>query len=295
MFKSGMNNVLMRLSETGMLQEESKGLMPSVAFKVLRDGKHSDNIVAMPSFLGSESWNFFGEQMDTRVDHFVKDTCPQQTIRKKLGQGNRFVFSTGSSDLALHNEDGTEAVDKFDFTARHLPYKMGFAANEPFKSMFNKDKEIGSDGKQVSWLDQLQRIKKGDALFTVKALTAPEGIDGSKWVDIGTITLETDLTTSTFGDTRLFFNHQRKDEDLPFYPLEWVGVDDKADRPRCYQNKKHKWHWGVPDPNKPDEAQYAWPQTEEEAKKKYIEQGQTQGCPFSWLWDWSKLRPELMA
>ena len=112
---------------------------------------------------------------------------------------------------------------------------MGFEATAQFKNMFQSDKEIGLDGKQISWIEQLQRIKSGAQLFTVRALTAPEGIEGSKWVDIGTITLETDLTTSAFGDTRLFFHHQKKDDDLPFYPLEWVEVDNKADRPRCYQ------------------------------------------------------------
>ena len=48
----------MRLSETGMIHENSKGLKPSVAFKFLRDGETSDNIVAMPSFAGSGHWNF---------------------------------------------------------------------------------------------------------------------------------------------------------------------------------------------------------------------------------------------
>jgi len=50
----------------------------------------------------------------------------------------------------------------------------------------------------------------------------------------------------------------------------------------------------VPDPTKEDEKAYAWPQTEAEAKAKYIELGENGGCPFSWLWDWAKLRPELM-
>ena len=58
MYATGMNNVIMRLSETGMLQEGSTGLMPSVAFKILRDGTFADNVVAMPSFSGSNSWNF---------------------------------------------------------------------------------------------------------------------------------------------------------------------------------------------------------------------------------------------
>lgn len=58
MYKTGMDNVIMRLSETGMLQEGSTGLMPSMAFKILRDGTFADNVVAMPSFSGSNSWNF---------------------------------------------------------------------------------------------------------------------------------------------------------------------------------------------------------------------------------------------
>ena len=69
---NGSENMIMRLSETGMLHEKSTGLHPSVAFKVLRDGTWSDNIVAMPSFVASKSWNFFEKAMDTRVPHWDK-------------------------------------------------------------------------------------------------------------------------------------------------------------------------------------------------------------------------------
>ena len=85
LYKSGSSNIIMRLSETGMLHEESIGLVPSVAFKWLRDGQWSDNIVAMPSFGNSKSWNFFKEDMATRVRHFRRWTCETNTIRKKLG------------------------------------------------------------------------------------------------------------------------------------------------------------------------------------------------------------------
>ena len=56
--QTGYDDVIMRLSETGMIHEDSKGLKPSVAFKFLRDGEQSDNIVAMPSFGNSGHWNF---------------------------------------------------------------------------------------------------------------------------------------------------------------------------------------------------------------------------------------------
>jgi len=49
-YDTGADEVIMRMSETGMLHEQSSGLMPSVAFKILRDGVASDNVVAMPSF-----------------------------------------------------------------------------------------------------------------------------------------------------------------------------------------------------------------------------------------------------
>ena len=107
----GSKNVLMRLSETGMLHEESGGLTPSVAFKFLRDGTFSDNIVAMPSFEGSGSWNFFEKPMLTRVAAFGEDTCPDKTLKKLLGGGSRFPFSCGYSQLTIHKEDGSDLQD----------------------------------------------------------------------------------------------------------------------------------------------------------------------------------------
>merc|ERR1711971_1136681 len=58
---TGAEDIIMRFSETGMIHEDSKGLKPSVAFKFLRDGIESDNIVAMPSFGNSGHWNFLKE------------------------------------------------------------------------------------------------------------------------------------------------------------------------------------------------------------------------------------------
>ena len=104
-------NIIMRLSETGMLHEESGGLTPSVAFKFLRDGTFSDNIVAMPSFGASTSWNFFEKPMLTRVTPFEEDSIEAQTIKLALGGGSRFVFSCGFSDLTIHEEDGTSNKD----------------------------------------------------------------------------------------------------------------------------------------------------------------------------------------
>ena len=62
-----------------------------------------------------------------------------------------------------------------------------------------------------------------------------------------------------------------------------MELDQKIDRPRCYVIDKNHWHWGTP----PQDSELAWPQEPEAAKQMYIEQ-QKAGCPFQWLWDYSK-------
>lgn len=46
--------------------------------------------------------------------------------------------------------------------------------------MFSSEKELDKDGKQVSWLDQMKRIKAGTEIFEVWAFTAPEPVEGAK-------------------------------------------------------------------------------------------------------------------
>ena len=73
-YGEGSNTVILRLSETTNLNEDSNGLMPSLALKFLVDGAKSQNIFAMSSFLSSGSWNFFENPMTNRVEPFrVKD------------------------------------------------------------------------------------------------------------------------------------------------------------------------------------------------------------------------------
>ena len=142
--------------------------------------------------------------MLSRVGAFSLNSCGHLTLQKKLVEGSRFVFSSGVSDLTIHNEDGTSTQDQFEWD-RSFPWILSYEANEPYSSMFSSEKEIGEDGKQVSWLEQLQRLESGSELFTVRGLTAPPGHEDSEWVDIATIRLTSELHTSRFGDERLFF------------------------------------------------------------------------------------------
>jgi|Transcript_44800 hypothetical protein len=153
-FANGSSNVLMRLSETDMLNPESSGLKPSVAFKILRDGAVSDNVVAMPSFEGSGSWNFLERPMQTRVAPFATNSCPDLTIRKKLTEGSEWPYSCGFARVGQNNEDGTALPDG-DVS---IPYQLEFAAADPWSTAFSNTKEFDSNGSQVSWMQQMRRV-----------------------------------------------------------------------------------------------------------------------------------------
>jgi len=141
--EGGSSNVIMRLSETGMIHAESSGLKPSVAFKFLRDGVSSDNIVAMPSFSGSGHWNFLKTAMPTRVAPFATDSCPDLTIRKKLGEAQIWPYSCGIVDLFKNLSNGSEVNQV------NTPYELSFEANEPYRSMFSEEKPVNRQGVQT--------------------------------------------------------------------------------------------------------------------------------------------------
>ena len=80
-YAEGHDQVVMRLSQTSNLTDDSTGLHPSVAFKFLYDGILSTNIVAMPrSFAPLDSWDFFAEPMSNRVNPFEEGSIESQTI-----------------------------------------------------------------------------------------------------------------------------------------------------------------------------------------------------------------------
>lgn len=91
---------------------------------------------------------------------------------------------------------------------------------------------------------------------------------GGQRIKIGHIELLTELTTSVFGDTRLFFQHLRHRMDSKYYPDGWNKYDHKI------TDEDPGWGETVPD---------TWPTTEEEAKNKFMEQERLFGCPFAWL------------
>ena len=130
--------------------------------------------------------------------------------------------------------------------------------------MFSSEKEIGPDGKQVSWLDQMKRIPAGTEIFKVTYKPKPMS---DEWIEMGSITLQTELHTSRFRDERLFYQHIVREDDGPYLPFHWQFPDNKIDP---HRQLKYGGRWNMPLP--PLDAPRGWPSDDAAAKAMYAEQ-----------------------
>lgn len=108
-YASGSDTVILRLSETANLSEETKGLTPSVAIKFIVNEFRSNNIFAMNSFKANEgSWNFFEKKMMNRVPPFTPEDDPIEfaTMHKKIIDGSKCPYGTAIAHVASIGNDG---------------------------------------------------------------------------------------------------------------------------------------------------------------------------------------------
>jgi len=74
--------VIIRMSETDALVDGvSRASNPSIALKFLRDGVSSANQFGMVSFEGTNSWNFFENDLMSQLPDFTHD-CGPKTLGK---------------------------------------------------------------------------------------------------------------------------------------------------------------------------------------------------------------------
>lgn len=117
LFSEGSTHAILRFSETANLNPASTGLIPSMAVKFLVDNYRSKNILAMPSFNNSGSWNFFKKPMSNRVDPWTRGpdiadhegeefTCEVNTMLKKMVESAQRPFATALGHVAMCYNNG---------------------------------------------------------------------------------------------------------------------------------------------------------------------------------------------
>ena len=71
-----------------------------------------------------------------------------------------------------------------------------------------------------TFFQHISDIPTGTVLYTVYAMNAPATLGGVETM-IGEIVSKSRLTTSHWGDTHMYFRHQRHDDDFRYKP-EWM-------------------------------------------------------------------------
>lgn len=177
--------------------------MPSAAFKFLRDGRTSANLMTMPGLDGQscKERNFFEKNFTNHVS--ATDSFALELIARKFWQGSYCPQMMGVSDLASDASVPTKS-----------PWQIIL---RPLVSYECSCSDFSGCLENFSWL------QKGLDLFEVQAVEHP----GAEAQAIGLITLTSVLTTSKFGDEELFFKHQRMEEDFALQPQWLEQIDSK--------------------------------------------------------------------
>lgn len=210
MLMPGVHRGLLRL---GSAFPPESDIFPGIAVKFLRSGIHSANTVALRQN-GAETGQtqFFEEPLSNHVS-------PGDTLEmlKKFSQASGCRSMTGLSDFCSYTQDGKQA------RSVNFPYEIQFDA--PNHSQFPIN--TGATDMNAEVLRALKTIRPGTHLYNVNAKASPS----ARWVRIGKVVSKSAPTTSWFGDTTLFFRHQRMEEDFVKRP-QWVSAA-AADMPFC--------------------------------------------------------------
>lgn len=226
----GATHGILRVSETVRTNPEVAQTSPGFGIKFLRDGMDSADTVTMFSFDGQSSYNYFKNRWSTHLNEPLNE-CARQTIGKKLAETTDHIGAMSVMNWAFHDEFGQAEKEP------HWPFILEF---EPF------DLYGWSDRWQADFTDQLSSVSAGTVLFKVFAYSCPiHKLSGSKGELIGRVVATSEITTSLWGDTTLFFKHQRIDDDLEVHPwwkdyLQTWNLGKMSETPMAYPPPSEK-------------------------------------------------------
>ena len=152
--------------------------------------------------------------------------------------------------------------------APNVPFQLNF--HSPLKDSF----ATSPSHFDTPWYETVRAgVDEGDTIFEVHAYSPEDGE-----VHVANLVMVSELHTSEFGDTRLYFRHTKTPgNDKPYWPDDkrrawWlIEKESKLDN----TDPTNLWGDQVPDtyPTDSDEA----------AKEFYVDQVRQFNCPFAWL------------
>jgi len=197
----GVDNGLIRISlaaKPDYTQRDSvKGnFIPGMAMKLLRDNHRSANFVAMHSLSPQDSWNPFKYPWSNTVALVGNIGLTQKLLKAKFETASKWALHVGLSEVASYDQSGNEE------SSPQFPWSLVFKPNPQLNSL--------PDTFSAKLDDILATIPQGTDIFEIHAVDCPS----CKAYRIGTIKTDSQFTRSSYGDQHLFFEHQRKEDDL---------------------------------------------------------------------------------
>ena len=235
----GNSECLIRMSEGNFNVPEMPGLTPTFGLKCPRTKIKSANLVANTSFepnnaqktpAGTSPFDFFARNFSASIPLF-SDPLDQITVQRKFAEWKPEVGATGKAEFSKYTKDGV-AVSAYKF-----PFNLSFRPPAAMKGLVVHTQAN-------PWFTQMKSraFPIGKVLFEVFAITEPQvttipnPFPNAKAVKIGEIRLNSAIITSSFGDKRLFFQHERMNLDWESEPA-WkdytalVDFDNEALKP----------------------------------------------------------------
>jgi len=197
----------MRLSLTG--DPSIRGFAPGLAWKVFVDGKPSENVSALYTLSGQgTNYNFFANELSQYVSVETNETLATALIFKAVTAKPTQLLV---DDMAKINDDGSAAVTP------KAPTQIYFVPTAQVKSQFatsahdfRKDLRTLSQGTTVYELwGTSDPIQSSIVPATNVQLAAARRASAVK---MGEIVLTSPFIVSQFGDSGLFFKHQRVED-----------------------------------------------------------------------------------
>lgn len=193
------------------------GLLPSVAVKFLRNGRISDNTVAIAKGEREKEKGWFDFDLSNHIE-------PPFALRvlQKFQQASGCTSMTGLSSVCTYNETGLRAAEVL------FPFEISFRPHSDVKQYSGVD------------LDTLATIPAGKVLWELWATASP-AVDAPQQ-KLGFFKTTSQCHISSYGDEILHFKHQRLEEDMQLRP-EWVDMLNALKPKGCTASTRDSSEW----------------------------------------------------
>merc|ERR1711997_333898 len=206
MLKDGKHTGIVRLGSGNTDISDGKGVAPGGGIKFMRTGRTSANFMVLNSLSGGPSYDFFKL---TLANHIPSESgLAIAVFIKKFKQASKCPGKVGLRDLTMYDQDGNEETDP------KFPFKLSFVPTG--KVHFNEE-PAGEDVIKNFYQQFLDKIDEGTELYSVVAHASPDDEAGT---ELGKLVTADKCHLSQYGDEKLFFQHQRIEEDIQARP-EW--------------------------------------------------------------------------